>query len=63
MVKDLEALYPNVKVHHLAVTRAANKINCLYSLEDGCYDKGSYGIDLAEMVGFPPELIEDARSS
>jgi len=61
MAKKLEAIYPNVKCHHLAVNRSnTNKLSCSYSLEDGCYDKGYYGIDLARMAGFPTELIEDA---
>lgn len=62
MAKKLEAIYPNVKCHHLAVNRTnANKLSCSYSLEDGCYDKGNYGIDLAELAGFPTTLITAAR--
>jgi len=66
---ELEALYPNVKNYHMSVQTSNNgngtdepaQIEYLYNIEMGTCKETQYGIVLAEMMGFPQELIKNSR--
>ncbi|MBX3018399.1 MAG: DNA mismatch repair protein MutS [Bdellovibrionaceae bacterium] len=55
----LEALYPQVRNAHMAVTDRGEELRFLYSLRPGPALK-SYGIHVAQLAGLPKSLIKRA---
>eukprot|EP01102_Stenamoeba_stenopodia_P013467 TRINITY_DN4377_c0_g1_i1.p1 TRINITY_DN4377_c0_g1~~TRINITY_DN4377_c0_g1_i1.p1 ORF type:complete len:225 (+),score=7.34 TRINITY_DN4377_c0_g1_i1:43-675(+) len=59
---ELEALYPNVKTFHLMVDQSQEN-RPLYKVGTGNGLQSSYGIRLAQLAGFPPEIITEVWST
>eukprot|EP01102_Stenamoeba_stenopodia_P013468 TRINITY_DN4377_c0_g1_i2.p1 TRINITY_DN4377_c0_g1~~TRINITY_DN4377_c0_g1_i2.p1 ORF type:complete len:197 (+),score=11.95 TRINITY_DN4377_c0_g1_i2:43-591(+) len=58
---ELEALYPNVKTFHLMVDQSQEN-RPLYKVGTGNGLQSSYGIRLAQLAGFPPEIITESQA-
>ncbi len=57
---ELEGKVKGVKNYHMAVSREADRIVFLYTLEEGKAE-GSFGVEVAKMAGLPAELITKAE--
>ena len=60
-LRQLEALYPNVKNFHLLVELGQHRPRFMYTVREGCAEDEKFGIVLAEVSGFPPKVIEYAK--
>ncbi|KAK9852113.1 hypothetical protein WJX84_000033 [Apatococcus fuscideae] len=60
-LKQLENLYPSVKVCQFAVDTGAGSFQCTWQLKAGAVDVPHYGLLLATNAGFPEQVIEVAQ--
>lgn len=58
---ELELIYPNVKNYHMSVSTQSGKLDFLYNIEQGSCSEDRYGIALAQMLGFPNQIIDNAQ--
>lgn len=56
----MENELPNVKNLHVSALAEGKNLTMLYKVKEGVIDR-SYGIHVAEMLGFPEEVLSDAR--
>lgn len=66
MAKQLQDIYPMIKVHKLLTEKVRKEGNRVvlkfhYSLQEGLTDDNEYGINLAQQYGWPLDIITDAR--
>jgi len=56
----MEKEMSNVKNLYVSALVEEDKLTMLYKVKEGVIDR-SYGIHVAEMLKFPPEIVKDAR--
>ena len=61
-LNEMEKNFQGINNYHLAVLYKNNVLTFLRKVEKGGTDE-SYGLEVAEIAGFPPEVIEDARQT
>lgn len=55
-LRQLEVLYPNVKLCQFAVNAGEGSFQCIWQLKAGAVDVPHYGLMLASDAGFPEEV-------
>ncbi|KYR01202.1 hypothetical protein DLAC_02319 [Tieghemostelium lacteum] len=58
---SLTRLYQNIKSFHLGVSRENEELKYSYTLNEGISDHQRYGIDIAELSGIHPLVIQTAK--
>eukprot|EP00897_Mesotaenium_endlicherianum_P005294 jgi/Mesen1/4793/ME000243S03968 len=58
---ELSSIYPNVKVCYFSVGVERKRLDFKYVLKEGYTDIPHYGLLLAEVAGFPSDVLSDAR--
>ncbi|MHA2362396.1 MAG: DNA mismatch repair protein MutS [Candidatus Hodarchaeales archaeon] len=59
-LNEMENAYPGIKNYHVTVKQEGEELIFLRKLRKGGTDE-SFGIEVAQLAGFPSQLIQDAR--
>lgn len=57
-LRQLEVLYPNVKLCQFAVNAGEGSFQCTWQLKAGAVDVPHYGLMLASDAGFPEQVTQ-----
>ena len=60
-ITNMESEYTNVRNLHVKAVVKGETLTMLYEVGEGVIDR-SYGIHVAQMVGFPQQVVDEAKA-